>query len=97
MDKQISNLLQEIRTTTKWSETELATAIGTSQPTVHRILNGQDDCRGKTDRAIRELHAEKVPPEPTKLIEGKPIDGAAVRETKRTRRVLITDRNRSID
>lgn len=59
MDKDITTLLQEVRTETGWSEPRLASEIGTSQPTVHRILKGQDDCRGSTYKALLALH-EKV-------------------------------------
>jgi transcriptional regulator with XRE-family HTH domain len=56
MDKKISTLLAEIKDATGWSEVKIAEEIGTSQPTVNRILNGQDDCKGSTLRAISELH-----------------------------------------
>lgn len=56
MDKDITTLLQEVRTETGWGETRLASEIGTSQPTVHRILKGQDDCRGSTYKALVALH-----------------------------------------
>jgi transcriptional regulator with XRE-family HTH domain len=60
MDKPISTQLQEIQTRTGWSQTRLAREIGTSQPTVNRILNGQKDCTGKTLRAIAGLHRQWV-------------------------------------
>jgi hypothetical protein len=56
MDKDICTLLIEIKNETGWSETRIASEIPTSQPTVNRILNGQPDCKGRTDRGIRELH-----------------------------------------
>jgi transcriptional regulator with XRE-family HTH domain len=56
MDKKISTLLAEIKGATGWSEAKIAEEIGTSQPTVNRILKGQDDCKGSTLRAISELH-----------------------------------------
>jgi predicted transcriptional regulator len=56
MDKNISTLLAEIKDATGWSEVKIAEVIGTSQPTVNRILNGQDDCKGSTLRAITDLH-----------------------------------------
>ena len=59
MDKDISTLLQEVKRKTGWTEPQIATAIGTSQPTVNRILNGQGDCKVRTFRAIQELHREK--------------------------------------
>ncbi len=57
MDKSISTLLREIKDASHWSEPRIATEIGTSQPTVNRILNGQAECKGKTLRAITALHA----------------------------------------
>lgn len=56
MDKNISTLLKEIKAETGWSEPRIAEELGTSQPTVNRILNGQDDCKGSTMRAIESLH-----------------------------------------
>ncbi|MBH2071701.1 hypothetical protein [Janthinobacterium lividum] len=56
MDKDISTLLREIKAITTWSEPKIAAELGTSQPTVNRILNGQLDCKGSTLRAIIELH-----------------------------------------
>ena len=61
MDKDISTLLQEIRAYTGWSEPRLAEEIGVSQPTVHRILKGQADCKVSTLRAIEGLHVRTVP------------------------------------
>jgi predicted transcriptional regulator len=57
MDKDIATLLREIKSTTDWSEPRIAAELGTSQPTVNRILNGQPDCKGATLRAIVDLHA----------------------------------------
>jgi transcriptional regulator with XRE-family HTH domain len=57
MDKDISTLLQEIKAQLKWSEPRIAEEIGTSQPTVNRILNGQGDCKIATFRAIQSLHS----------------------------------------
>lgn len=59
MDKNISTLLGEVKAATKWSEHRLAEELGTSQPTVNRILNGQDECKGSTFRAITDLHARQ--------------------------------------
>lgn len=56
MDKDISTLLKEVKAEAGWSETRIAEEIGTSQPTVNRILKGQDDCKGSTLRSIEELH-----------------------------------------
>jgi transcriptional regulator with XRE-family HTH domain len=60
MDTKITNLLQEIKKATGWSEPKIAAELGTSQPTVNRILNGQDECKVSTFRAITELHASVV-------------------------------------
>lgn len=57
MHKDITTLLKEIKDATQWSEPRIAQEIGTSQPTVNRILNGQGDCKGRTLRAITDLHA----------------------------------------
>jgi transcriptional regulator with XRE-family HTH domain len=56
MNKTISTLLQEIKAETGWSEPRIADELGTSQPTVNRILNGQPECKGSTLRAIEALH-----------------------------------------
>lgn len=62
MDKDIATLLGEIKSTTGWSEPRIASELGTSQPTVNRILNGQPDCKGATLRAIVDLHAKVCAP-----------------------------------
>ena len=62
MDKDIATLLGEIKSTTGWSEPRIASELGTSQPTVNRILNGQPDCKGATLRAIVDLHAKVCTP-----------------------------------
>lgn len=56
MDKDISTLLGEIKEAKCWSEPRLATELGTSQPTVHRILKGQSECKVSTYKAIESLH-----------------------------------------
>ena len=56
MDKDTSTLLREIKEATSWSEPRIAAEIGTSQPTVNRILHGQADCMARTQRAIENLH-----------------------------------------
>lgn len=56
MDKSISTLLQEIKAKTGWSQTRIAEELGATQPTVSRILKGQEDCEGKTLRAIEALY-----------------------------------------
>lgn len=60
MDKDICALLREVKAETGWSEPRIAIEIGTSQPTVNRILNGQTDCKGSTLRAIEDLHKRVV-------------------------------------
>lgn len=65
MDKDIATLLREIKSATSWSEPQIAAELGTSQPTVNRILNGQPDCKGSTFRAIESLHAKICPVTPT--------------------------------
>jgi predicted transcriptional regulator len=56
MEKNIVVLMSEIKNETGFDQTELAKLLGTSQPTVHRILSGQDECKLKTLRAIVDLH-----------------------------------------
>lgn len=56
MNKDISRLLNEAKAETGWSETDLAAKTGVSQPTINRILNGQQDCKGSTWAAIEALH-----------------------------------------
>lgn len=56
MDKNISTLLREIKAASNWSQPRLAAELGTSQPTVNRILNDQGDCRGNLSLAISSLH-----------------------------------------
>ena len=56
MDKNISTLLREIKTQQDWTEVRLAAELGTTQPTVNRILNGQDDCKISTFKAICARH-----------------------------------------
>jgi hypothetical protein len=78
MDKDIATLLREIKSATEWSEPRIAAELGTSQPTVNRILNGQPDCKGATLRAIVDLHARVCPPEETparRSTDLKPTDG----------------------
>jgi hypothetical protein len=57
MDKDISTLLQEIKAATSWSEPRMAAELSISQPTVNRILNGQQECKLATLRAIEAVHA----------------------------------------
>jgi predicted transcriptional regulator len=56
MSKDITTLLAEIQAETGWSQPRIADELGTSQPTVNRILKGQDDCKGSTLKAIERLH-----------------------------------------
>ncbi|RSZ56137.1 helix-turn-helix transcriptional regulator [Massilia atriviolacea] len=56
MEKNISTLLMEIKAQQGWTQTRLAVELGTTQPTVNRILNGQDDCKVTTFKAICALH-----------------------------------------
>lgn len=56
MDKNICTLLNEIKTETGWSQPRIAGELRTSQPTVNRILNGQEDCKGSTLKSIEDLH-----------------------------------------
>lgn len=53
-----SELLVEIKQTTKEGEIALAKKLGLSQPTVNRILRGQSGCSSKALLAIQRLHAE---------------------------------------
>jgi transcriptional regulator with XRE-family HTH domain len=63
MENEITRLLQEIKAKTGWSEPVIAQRIGTSQPTVNRILNGQGECKSRTYKAIQKLHGEAYPPD----------------------------------
>jgi hypothetical protein len=58
MEKKISILLREISCKSGWSQPRIAIELGTSQPTVNRILGGQDDCMGRTKSAILTLHSK---------------------------------------
>ena len=71
MDKNISTLLREIKDASSWSEPRIASEIGTSQPTVNRILNGQNDCKGKTLQAIHALHKSLCPMAPACAPSGR--------------------------
>lgn len=61
MEKDISTLLRDIKDATGWTETRIATALGATQPTVNRILNGQAECKIATFHAICALHALTCP------------------------------------
>jgi len=60
MQKDTSTLLSEIKAKSGLSEQAIASRIGTSQPTVNRILRGKTDCKSSTLRAIEQLHGELV-------------------------------------
>ena len=60
MENDISSLLQQIKAQTGWSETLIAKKIMTSQPTVNRILNGQNECKASTYKSIHKLYGEAV-------------------------------------
>ena len=48
MTQPITEIAQELRDLTGWTETQIAEAVGVSQPTINRILSGQRDCRLST-------------------------------------------------
>jgi plasmid maintenance system antidote protein VapI len=54
-----SELLTEIKTTTKLGEIALSKLLGISQPTVNRILNGKN-CSSTALLAIQRVHAERA-------------------------------------
>lgn len=56
MNKNISTLLKEIKLETGWGEVRIAAELKVSQPTVNRILKGQQECKGSTLKAIEDLH-----------------------------------------
>lgn len=90
MTKDIPTLLRELKDVTKWSELKLASEIGTSQPTVNRILNGQPDCKVRTLRRIEQLHAEKCSPDAQMDKRKKP------RRSGKDRRVVPTRRTEDL-
>ena len=55
-----SELLAEIKQATQEGEVSLAKRLGISQPTVNRILRGQQNCSSKALLAIQRVHAEVV-------------------------------------
>lgn len=94
MDKNIGTLMQEIRSATGWSEPSLAREIGVSQPTVHRILKGQADCKASTLRAIEALHARTVLPEaPDAMHEQVPAPAEPVESGSGVRRQCLADQS----
>ena len=76
MNPNITTLLQEIKAKTGWSEPRIGVEVGVSQPTIHRILNGQSDCKGATLVAIVKLHESTV-----LSWEGKGLVAASGRKT----------------
>lgn len=53
-----TELLAEIKQITKEGEIALSKRLGTSQPTVNRILRGNGNCKTDLYLAIMRLHAE---------------------------------------
>ena len=53
-----TELLAEIKQITKEGEVALSKRLGTSQPTVNRILRGNGNCKTELFLAILRLHAE---------------------------------------
>lgn len=64
------DLLREIKAETGWSEPRIAREIGTSQPTVNRLMNGQSECKASTWRAITQLR-ERVKAESVAQLRGR--------------------------
>ena len=60
MDKNISTMLREIKAARGCGQPTLARELGTSQPTVNRILNGQTECRSGLFSRISALHSQVV-------------------------------------
>jgi plasmid maintenance system antidote protein VapI len=60
MGKTTAQLVLEILELDGWSQVKLASAIGVTQPTIHRILNGQADCKASTAAAISQLHQSVI-------------------------------------
>lgn len=59
MKKHIPTLLAEIRAATHWTEAQIAAELDVSQPTVNRILHGQERYRADTYCAVIALHEAK--------------------------------------
>lgn len=53
-----TELLTEIKRVTGDGEIALAKRLGISQPTVNRILRGQENCSSKALLAIQRVHAD---------------------------------------
>jgi len=62
-------MLSEIKVFTGMSEVALAKELKVSQPTVNRLLNGQDGCSSSTLMSIIRMHGDmkagKLTPAPT--------------------------------
>jgi len=54
-------MLVEIKAETRLSEIALAKRLGISQPTINRILRGQEGCSSKALLAIQRAHSEVMP------------------------------------
>ncbi|MFP4895163.1 helix-turn-helix domain-containing protein [Paraburkholderia sp. EG304] len=50
------DMLAEIKNFTGMTEVALSASLGVSQPTVNRLLNGQERCSSTTLLAILRLH-----------------------------------------
>lgn len=59
MMQNIHELTRAIKERMGWSESKIASEVGVSQPTIHRILTGQTDCKGSTYQRIVAL-AERL-------------------------------------
>lgn len=53
-----TEMLAEIKVAKKLSEVRLARLLDVSQPTVNRILNGQEGCSSKVLLAIQRAYAD---------------------------------------
>ncbi len=62
MDKEPTQLLREIKEATGWGQIQLGRELGSSQPTVNRILKGKGFCRVPLYQSIVAMHALKCPP-----------------------------------
>lgn len=60
MDKNLTTMLREIKDASGWTEVQLASEIGSTQPTVNRILRGQNECKLTTYQSICALHARFI-------------------------------------
>ncbi len=51
--------LKKLRTKHDWTQTELASKIGVSQPTINRIENGKQELSKTIELAIKYITMEK--------------------------------------